>query len=90
MLKVSGLALITVRIDDRLKEKMKSVRHVNWSEVIRAAIVERISIEESAKQRSVDWSLIERAIEDQDRLRAKTSGTWSGTEEIRKWRDLRK
>jgi hypothetical protein len=85
------LALITVRIDDRLKDKMKRMRHVNWSEVIRAAIAERISLEESAmKRNSIDLDLLERAMTDQDRLRDRTSGTWSGSEEIQKWRELRK
>jgi hypothetical protein len=85
------LALITVRIDDRLKDKMKKIRHVNWSEVIRAAIAERISLEESTtKRNSIDLDLLKRAVTDQDRLRERTSGTWSGSEEVRKWRELRK
>ena len=85
------MALITVRIDDRLRDKMKRLRHVNWSEVIRAAIAERISLEESIAARNrIDPERLQRAIADQDRLRAKTSGTWSGAEEVRKWRELRK
>lgn len=85
------MALITVRIDDRLRDKMKRLRHVNWSEVIRAAIAERISLEESIAARNrIDPERLQRAIADQDRLRAKTSGTWSGAEEVRKRRELRK
>jgi len=85
------LAIVTVRLDEQLKQKMKKLRHVNWSEVIRTAINERISQEETlASQRSVDVASLRKAMADQDRLRSKTTGTWSGAEEIRKWRELRK
>jgi len=85
------MTIVTVRLDDKLKNKMKKFRRVNWSEVIRGAILERISIEESlSARRVIDVALLQKAIRDQDRLRAKTTGTWSGAEEIRKWRELRK
>ena len=85
------LAIVTVRLDEQLKQKMKKLRHVNWSEVIRTAINERISQEETlASQRSIDVASLRKAMADQDRLRSKTTGTWSGAEEIRKWRELRK
>jgi hypothetical protein len=85
------LTVITIRIDERLKDKMKKIRHVNWSEVIRSAIIERVTIEESmTKRKTIDLELLGRAIADQDRLRTKTNGNWSGAEEVRKWRELRK
>ena len=85
------MTIVTVRLDDKLKNKMKKFRRVNWSEVIRGAILERISIEESlSARRVIDVALLQKAIRDQDRLRTKTTGTWSGAEEIRKWRELRK
>jgi len=85
------MAIVTVRLDEQLKERMKKLRHVNWSEVIRTAISERISQEETiASQRSIDVGSLRKAMADQDRLRSKTTGTWSGGEEIRKWRELRK
>jgi Arc/MetJ-type ribon-helix-helix transcriptional regulator len=85
------MTIVTVRLDERLKSKMKRLRHVNWSEVIRAAIAERIWLEESiAARRSINLDLLQKAITDQDRLRAKSSGVWSGAEEVRKWRELRK
>jgi hypothetical protein len=85
------MAIVTVRLDEKLRNKMKKLRSVNWSEVIRSAIVERISLEESLPaRRPIDVALLQKAIRDQDRLRAKTSGTWSGAEEIRKWRELRR
>jgi hypothetical protein len=85
------MTIVTVRLDERLKSKMKRLRHVNWSEVIRAAIADRIWLEESiAARRSINLDLLRNAIADQDRLRAKSSGVWSGAEEVRKWRELRK
>jgi len=85
------MAIVTVRLDEKLKAKMEKLRHVNWSEIIRSAIAERISLEESlAGARSINFDLLRKAMHDQDRLRSKTSGRWSGSEEIRKWRELRK
>ncbi|KXA99943.1 hypothetical protein AKJ42_02080 [candidate division MSBL1 archaeon SCGC-AAA261C02] len=37
-----------------------------------------------------NWSRIKKASKDIDRLREKSESEWSGTEEIRKWRDRRK
>lgn len=85
------MAVVTVRVGEKLKAKMEKLRHVNWSEVIRSAIAQRISVEESlVARRSINLDLLAKAIDDQDRLRAKTSGQWSGAEEIRKWRESRK
>ena len=36
---------ISVRIDSELKEKMDSLKHLNWSEVIRKAIKSKIQKE---------------------------------------------
>ncbi len=85
------MAIVTVRLDEKLKAKMERLRHVNWSEIIRRAIAERISLEESlAATRSINVELLRKAVKDQDRLRSKTRGHWSGSEEIRKWRESRK
>mgnify|MGYP001100239092 CR=1 FL=1 len=85
------MTIVTVRLDERLKAKMRKLRHVNWSEVIRSAVAQRIELEESlATSRTINMDILRKAMADQDRLREKTSGTWSGAEEIRKWRELRK
>lgn len=85
------MSVVTVRVDDELKKRMDRLRHVNWSEVVRRAIAERIALEETlASSRIIDVRRLEEAIRDQDRLRSKTTGKWSGTEEIRKWRELRR
>lgn len=88
---VERMSVVTVRVDDELKKRMDRLRHVNWSEVVRRAIAERIALEETlASSRIIDVRRLEEAIRDQDRLRSKTTGKWSGAEEIRKWRELRR
>lgn len=83
------MAVLTVRVDDKLKERMAKCKELNWSEFIRSAIEERVEIE-AAQERHLDQGRLEEAIKTQDRIRAKTSGKWSGVKEIRKWRDTRR
>lgn len=71
--------MISVRVEEELKRKMKALPSVNWSEYIREAVERRIMEEEMRK-----------ACETMDRLAEKTSGKWRGTEEIRKWREMRR
>ncbi len=85
------MTVVTVRLDSELKKRMDRLRHVNWSEVVRRAIAERVALEESlASSRIIDVKRLEEAMRDQDRLRSKATGRWSGAEEIRKWRELRR
>jgi metal-responsive CopG/Arc/MetJ family transcriptional regulator len=85
------MTIITVRIDERLKKKMDKMKHINWSEVVRKAISNMIEKEESTgSRREINRARMISAAKEQDRLRAKTSGSWSGVEEIRKWRELRR
>ena len=83
---------ITVRISEDLKRKMKQVKGVNWSEVIRRAILERVMIEEKAG--SKDWDVVRRAAKEADELRMKLESrygrcNYNSAEIIRRWRDRR-
>jgi predicted transcriptional regulator len=40
------LELVTIRVDEQLKRRMERLSHVNWNEVIRAAISAKIREEE--------------------------------------------
>jgi transcriptional regulator of met regulon len=82
------MGVISVRIDERTRRKMKRLSHLNWSEVIRQAIIQKIKEEENRKRR-LDPKTLREAAEITDKIR-KPSPSWSSTEEIRKWRDLRK
>jgi len=84
------MAIITVRIDEKLKKKMDKLKHINWSEVVRQAISNMIERESINSGRKINFEHVTSAAKEQDMLRAKTSGTWSGAEEIRKWRELRR
>ena len=68
---------MTVTVPKELREKMKKIKGINWSEVARRAFEEEIKKLERAE-----------AAKRIDELRTKTKG-WSGEEEIRRWRDTR-
>ena len=40
------MSTITVRIDPEIKKRMKKYSYINWSEVIRRAILEKLNEEE--------------------------------------------
>jgi len=68
---------MTVTVPRELREKMRKIKGVNWSEVARKAFeeeVKRLERMEAAKRI--------------DALRTRVEG-WSGEEEVRKWRDTR-
>jgi Arc/MetJ-type ribon-helix-helix transcriptional regulator len=83
---------ITFRIPEDLKKKMDQVKSVNWSEVVRRAITERLRIEE--KLGTKNWGLIGRACRKQDDVRdglEKVCGKtdYDSAETIRNRRDAR-
>jgi hypothetical protein len=81
---------ISMRIDEKTKARMEAYPDINWSEIIRRAIKERLDIEESLRGKKFDHARALRATKTMMHLRAKTSGKWNGAEEIRKWRVFRK
>ena len=77
--------VVSARIDDETRRRMRRLPHINWSEVIREAIVEKIRDEE---RRDVDPRDLREAVRITDSLRARAEG-WDSTEEIRRWRERR-
>lgn len=69
---------ITIRIPKELKERMDKLRHVNWSEVIRRAIEEKIREEE-----------IKQALNIMEELSRKAKPERPLSEIIREFRDRR-
>ncbi len=67
---------ITIVLPRELKEKIKRLKNVNWSEVARKAFEEEIRRIEKIE-----------AVEEIDRLRGESKIKWCGAEVIRKWRD---
>ncbi|MEM0024843.1 MAG: type II toxin-antitoxin system ParD family antitoxin [Thermofilaceae archaeon] len=75
------MAVVSVRVSDELKRRMEKLRHVNWSEVLRQAIV-RILEEEEGRNLALAVLLNER-------IRKKAPEGWDSTEFLRRWRDGR-
>ena len=82
------MEVVSVKVDQRTREKMRRLAHVNWSETIRRAIERTIS-EEELKDRRVDPKDVAEACKLTDSIRRSIAG-WNSTEEIRKWREQRK
>lgn len=85
---VATMKVVSVRVDEELKRRMKRLSHINWSEVIRQSIAEKVR-EEERRRRRVDPELLLEAAELTDEVRRPSPG-WRSTEEIRKWRESRK
>ena len=69
----------TVRIPKELRAKMKKLSHVNWSEVVRRAIEEKVHEEE------INW-----ALKVMDKLAAKAKPERPMSKVIREFRDSRR
>lgn len=82
------MEVVSAKVDKRVRDKMRKLGHVNWSEVIRSALTAKIK-EEEAKLRSVDKASLIEASSMTDRIRKSSKG-WDSTEEIRRWREARK
>ena len=80
--------VLSVRVNRELREKMRLLSYINWSEVIREAVAQKI-LEEESKKRRLDTDMLLEAMEITDRIRRPSPG-WDSTEEIRKWRERRK
>ncbi|BBD73249.1 hypothetical protein HS1genome_1638 [Sulfodiicoccus acidiphilus] len=74
------MPIITVRVDGDLKKRMEALPQINWSEVMRRAIIEEI---ERANGRDIATALL---LNEKNRI--KPEGRYDSTEEIRRWRSL--
>ena len=75
------MSTITVRVDPEIKRRMRRFGYINWSEVVRRAILERLEEEE---KRSIAEALLIN-----ERLRRRAPEGWSSVEVIRGWRRAR-
>ena len=78
------MPVITLRVDDQLKRKMEELREINWSEVARKAIEEKVA--QAELWQPVNVPLLKEASEDTDSLRRAAKG-WDSVSEIRRWRE---
>jgi hypothetical protein len=81
--------VVSAKVDDDTRRRMRSLPDINWSEVIRQAILNKIE-EEEARRVQVNREKIEKAAKETDALRTPSKSGWDSTEEIRKWREARR
>jgi len=75
------MTIVSVRVDDELKRRMDRLKHINWSEVIRRAIIKTLEEEEGRN--------LARAVLLNEKVRKKAPEGWSSVEVIRYWREHR-
>ncbi len=75
------MSTITVRIDPEIKRRMRKFSYINWSEVVRRAIIKKLREEE---ERNLAEALLIN-----ERLRRKAPEGWDSTEVIKRWRRVR-
>ena len=75
------MPVISVRVSEEIKRRMDRLKHINWSEVIRRAIIEVLEEEEGRN--------LAKALLINERIRKKAPKGWDSTELIRFWRDHR-
>ncbi len=73
--------VFSVRIEKEIKERMKKLRHIDWSEVVRAAIIETLEKEEGRN--------LAKAVLITEKIRKKAPKGWNSVEVIRYWRERR-
>ena len=81
--------IISLRINKELKERMRRQDEVNWSSIIRKAIIKRL---EEREEDNFDTEKARKASAEMNKIRK--SGIFNkgktGTEIIREWRNKRK
>jgi len=75
------LPVVSVRVSEEIKRRMDRLKHINWSEVIRRAIIKVLEEEEGRN--------LAKALLINERIRKKAPKGWDSTELIRFWRDHR-
>ena len=80
-------AIISLRVDKELRKKMRAQEEVNWSAVLRRAIIENIQNKEKVNREER-----RKAIEEMDKLRklGVFDGKRDSTSIIREWRNKRR
>ncbi len=85
---------ISIRIDRNLRERMRVMDEINWSAVLRKALINQLNKKEifDENESNFNYQKAKRASDDIDRIRK--SGVFNngktGVEIIREWRNKRK
>lgn len=77
---------MSTKIPENLKKRIEKLSHINWSEVMRLAVLKRVE-EEEKRNMDRNRKAIDQSMQNMDRLRRKAQG--NTTEEVRAWREIR-
>ena len=91
-LEVGDLALVTVRVPERLKKEMQRFKSINWSALLREAIESRIELER--RSTSKDWEKLREGGRKADAIYRETARKYrhidfNSAETVRFWREKR-
>ncbi|RLE62648.1 MAG: hypothetical protein DRJ47_10365 [Thermoprotei archaeon] len=75
------MPVVSVRVSEDIKRRMEKLRYINWSEVIRRAIIMVLEEEEGRN--------LAKAVVLNEKIRKKAPDGWSSVEVIRYWREHR-
>ena len=79
--------IISLRVGKELRDRMRMHRHINWSAIVRRALLEEVD-----KLHTVDRRKAIEAAADMDKIRKSGvfDGGKTGVQIIREWRDKRR
>ena len=86
------MALVTVRVPEKLRKEMRKLRSVNWSAFLRDAIESRLELERRVDKR--DWEKVREGSRIADAIYAEMEQKYgqidfNSAETIRYWREAR-
>ena len=86
------MAILTVRLPERLRRDMRKLKGINWSAVVRDSIEARVRIEEVKYKR--DWDRVKAAVKVTDSIFEQIKSKhghidYNSAETIRYWREKR-
>lgn len=86
------MALVTVRVPEGLKKQMRKLKSINWSELLRRAIEERVELEGWSATK--DWERVREGSKKADAIRNEIVRKYgyvdfNSAETIRYWRESR-
>jgi hypothetical protein len=85
-----GMDVLSVRVDPEMKHRMKELKDIDWAEVIRKTLRERIELEGDLRT-SLDGFRALRGARGMDAIRRTLRTTrFDSAREVRTWRDSRK
>ena len=85
------MALVTVRVPERVKKQMRKLKAVNWSALLRHAIEARIELEQRTPR---DLDRVREASRKADAIRKEIRNKYgyvdfNSAETVRYWREIR-